>query len=427
MKRILTMILVITMMVFLLGGAATAEAKPEKLTCLIWGSVDSQQTYDKLIEEHFEKVYGIEVETILVPEVDFYEKLTIMLATDTAPDVCWVYDDSFEVYLQAGMLADLTALANDETFDYNDIVEAQRISYSKDGVPYAMPFSAPPQVLFYNKTLLDAAGLESPNELYAKGEWTSDKFYEYVLKLNNPESGVYGVNFTRAADWASWTTSIIPLMRSFGVEKFWSDDGKEWLMNSEEAVAALSMFGDLMFKYNAHPKPGDSADFFAGQCAFYPSFFSDTRRMVDLSFEWDCAPMPTAANGTYSGWMGTAGIGVVEGSKNKEWAFELLKVLAGKEFMAALANTYVPPRTSILSSDEYITGNNGEVPRPSLEHYQQSVLDYANVIRGKQLHVNIQYINDIVTTNLEAFYMQMVDARECLQAIADEVAIYMLP
>lgn len=198
-------------------------------------------------------------------------------------------------------------------------------------------------------------------------------------------------------------------------------------MNSEEAVSALTMFGDLMFKHNAHPKPGDSADFVAGQCVFYPSFFSDTRKMVDLGFEWDCAPMPVAANGTYSGWMGTAGIGVVEGSKNKEWAFELVKVLGGKDFMAAMANTYVPPRTSILSSDEYVTGNNGEVPRPSVEHYQQSVLDYANEIRGKQLHVNIKYINDIVTTNLEAFYMQAIDARECLQTIEDEVAVYMLP
>ncbi len=51
--------------------------------------------------------------------------------------------------------------------------------------------------LAFNKQMLDDAGLENPNDLYAKGEWTWDKWKEYMKALTQDTDGdgvtdVYG-------------------------------------------------------------------------------------------------------------------------------------------------------------------------------------------------------------------------------------------
>lgn len=51
--------------------------------------------------------------------------------------------------------------------------------------------------LAFNKQMLEDAGLENPNDLYARGEWTWDKWREYLLKLTQDKDGdgvtdVYG-------------------------------------------------------------------------------------------------------------------------------------------------------------------------------------------------------------------------------------------
>ena len=52
-------------------------------------------------------------------------------------------------------------------------------------------------MLAFNKQMLDELGLENPNTLYEKGEWTWDKWREYLMKLTRDTNGdgvvdVYG-------------------------------------------------------------------------------------------------------------------------------------------------------------------------------------------------------------------------------------------
>ena len=46
--------------------------------------------------------------------------------------------------------------------------------------------------LAYNVEMIQAAGLEDPAELWEKGEWTWDKFYEYCEALTDIPNGKYG-------------------------------------------------------------------------------------------------------------------------------------------------------------------------------------------------------------------------------------------
>lgn len=263
---------------------AVDAPKPDKLTVLIWGSSSSKQCYDDAVAKCWTPKYpDVPVDVILVPSGDYTQKLLTMVATDTAPDIMWVSDSYFWFWYTNGYLTDLSSIAADPEYDYTDFVEGQRAMYEVDGVPYAFPFSSPPQVMLYNKTLFEKAGLETPNELYEKGEWTADAMFDAAIKLADPANGVYGINFTRTANWTGWGTFLYPVVRAYG-GNLWSSDFSTVLLNSEESIKGLEKWGELMFTYNAHPQPGDAADFFAGKCAMYTTLFGDVKKCVDLGF-----------------------------------------------------------------------------------------------------------------------------------------------
>ena len=407
-------------------GIGMAEEKPSQLTALIWGSASTKASYDAAIEKYWTPLHpDVPVEVILVPSGDYSQKLLTMIATETAPDIIWVSDSYFYFWTGNGYLMDLSELMTDEEYDYEDFIESQRTIYQIDGVPYSVPFSSPPQVILYNKTLFENAGLETPNELYEKGEWTADKMFEYAVALADQENGVYGINFTRTANWTGWGTFLYPVIKAYGGD-FWSDDFSTVLINSEEAIKGLEKWGELMFTHKAHPQPGDSADFFAGKSAMYVTLFGDVKKCKDLGFEWDMAPMPFAPDGSYSATLGTASAGVYAHTKYPEWSLELLKVLTGKGVIGELQNTFISPRASVLNSEEFITGNNGEIPRPTEEHYKQAVTDHTSYVRTQRLHPNIDKIGEVIMTHIEAFFMQMETAEECIQAIADEIEEFMI-
>ncbi len=102
--------------------------------------------------------------------------------------------------------ADLKALYEDESVTgdkskLKDLIETQKnVSYLNIGDGKACLISkvnAEAQVgstypLGFNVQKLEAAGLEDPRKLYARGEWTWDKFFEYCKKLTDKENGEYG-------------------------------------------------------------------------------------------------------------------------------------------------------------------------------------------------------------------------------------------
>ncbi len=69
-------------------------------------------------------------------------------------------------------------------------------------VPQAGPFSPQMMLLFYNKKIFDDAGLEDPRELYNKGKWNWDTFYNLGTEL--VKDGVYLTDRPTANYAAQW-------------------------------------------------------------------------------------------------------------------------------------------------------------------------------------------------------------------------------
>jgi ABC-type glycerol-3-phosphate transport system substrate-binding protein len=125
----------------------------------------------------FEAKYG---GTVTIEYVEWNSMLARMVelqAAGQAPDLIEVYDRVMHNMIFQGTVMPLTDYVTDSDFAFWDV---DRELFSWKGVPYAIPWKPYLTSLVFNRDLLDLYGLEMPDELYKRGEWTFDKFAEMI-------------------------------------------------------------------------------------------------------------------------------------------------------------------------------------------------------------------------------------------------------
>src|SRR5690606_10177493 len=107
----------------------------------------------------------------------------------------------------------------------------------------------------------DRAGLNYPPREWNTAEWTYDAFVQNAQKLTIRDAdgriAQYGV---AGYFWDSWITLPYP----WG-GRWVSDDLRTFLGTSEEAVASLQAFQDLIYEYEVMPAGGGLGNFTSGR------------------------------------------------------------------------------------------------------------------------------------------------------------------
>lgn len=156
------------------------------------------------VVKEIEEKYNVRIEWVNLTWEGIQESLNTSVLAGT-PDC-----DLYEVDFQFGIAAALNGFA----LNMEDILPADSDIFNDQVVMYPMDIGIDNGVyifnrsnaenvlvntymLAYNKQMLDDAGLEDPNALYARGEWTWDKWREYLLALTQDTDGdgvtdVYG-------------------------------------------------------------------------------------------------------------------------------------------------------------------------------------------------------------------------------------------
>lgn len=394
-------------------GAAAAQ-EPVKLKFSIWGNDAQKAMYEELIGK-FEQLHsGLEVEIMTIPFADYQQKLSIMLASRTAPDVGWLAERMIPQLLESGQLADIAAeVKEDPGYNYPDIYPSTLDIFRREDRLYGISFSTPPVLIYYNKDLFREKGLKTPTELYKEGKWNYDEFLKAARSITDPQRGIYGMKLVR--DWNNWSDALLPLLWSHGAELF-DSGGTAFALNSPEGRESLQLYSELMFKDKVHPLPGDERTFDSGQIGMYTdrySYTSKARAVTD--FEWDIAPMPAGIKGTGTS-LGYAGVSVFE-TRHPAEAAEFLKFITSAESMSVTAQYFVPSRKSVLESDVFLRA----ASQPSPESIQLAVLDQMADARIAPGHKNWQQIDTKIQMLLDRLYTQSSSVDELLGEMELEV------
>jgi multiple sugar transport system substrate-binding protein len=167
------------------------------------------------------------------------------------------------LYADNGWLEDLSdRVTSDADWNWEDFQESPRETVTIDESVYAVPLMTEREIVYYNKDLLAAKGLEAPETL--------EDLEAAAAAINDPANGVYGVAMRGSLNAA--VTSFSGFLYSFGGD--WQNEDGTSAIGSDEAIEAYEYYGNLIRSYGPPGAttmgwPEASAIFAQGKAGFY--------------------------------------------------------------------------------------------------------------------------------------------------------------
>lgn len=394
----------------LLAGCVRSEAATSHRTTIrymAWGNPEQLQV-ERQIAAEFEKRHpDIHVHLFMVPGNSYSDKLQLMLASRTAPDVMradhyyfpalvrkdyFLPLDSFIAREPPGFPGDFTPLALEEG--------------RWNGKLYGMNVLFGPVIIYYNQTMFRKAGIPDPYELNRHGKWDWSTFVRTAQALTKRDEngrplqfGTMVVSTTQSVNFAQFCSVIW----NFGGQ--FMDPGMTRIVAADDpgAVRAFQEYGDLRWKYRCAPTAADSAlsafSFESGKLGMHWGWSGEAprfRRNVK-SFEWDIAPTPSGPKGNWTVVKGNQ-LCIYRETEHPREAWEFVKFMTGPEAEMLLCGKLrrsVPTRLSVQNDPRYLAADK---PPFHTDVFLESVR------RGHTLPIDRRYQEwqQVFNTDLEA-------------------------
>ena len=325
-----------------------------------------KSAYQKAADEFSQKNPNVKVSVEVVPgsETDV-AKLMTAVRSGAGPDIAVI--DRFTVAQRAatGLLVDLTPLIAKEGKDLGqEYSEApwQEVLYQKK--VYALPTNTDARVLFYNKQLLKEAGVDLSEFDPAKGPIDPQRFKEIAFKLNKTDSsGAYTrIGFVPWLEqgWGyTWGYAFGGSFFDFANCKVTATDpgvvkGYQFVYDWAKALdpQKARTFVDTYWQWpSVGTLPDSQMPFFTGKVAFVISgnWVFSTMKDAAPNLDYGVTYIP-APNGQKTSWSGGWSVAILQGAKNIEAAYQLLRFVAGEEGQTLLAKeaSSLPTMKSLL-------------------------------------------------------------------------------
>ncbi len=389
----------------------SAQASAAELRFTVWTGSEAHLNMLNGIAESFRETHpDVTVKFETIPAADYTQKLTFQLAGGNPPDIGWMMEDAAPTFAAAGVLTDLgPTLRATDGYDFADFSEPALGLWVDGDKVYGVPFSTSPFVIFYNKDMFDAAGLEDPLALAAKGEWNMAKFQGVAKALTEANPGKWGFEFKDGQGYDSRIMhALMPPIRAYGGDA-WANG--ECGFDDPEAVAAVKQLHDMVFKDKSIVPPGEQGDYFSGSSAMTINQISRASKMPEAGFQWGIAPLPFGPGGE-SPVIGQAAIVVFAAGKQKDLAAEFVAHMTNKENVAVMAQFFPPARKSVLESEAF-TGSNDLIPADQMAHVS------AAIEKGKVLpsHEKSPQILAAMAPKVDALWKADADVEKALAAV----------
>lgn len=207
-------------------AATEAAASSDEEVSIVWGdwmlSEDAYVGIYGAMVDNFDDAYdNITVETYTQPYSSYLDQLLIAAAAGNGPDVAHIKAEWLPQFLALGVVKDLYPYVSEDVLsDFSaSSIEAATI----DGQLVGMPWFCNAYAMFYNKALLEKAGV---TELPTTMDELMDAA-EKVAALGTDENGnkIYGLALANSNLEASEGYNLLPVLWGYGAE-YQDADGK---------------------------------------------------------------------------------------------------------------------------------------------------------------------------------------------------------
>lgn len=397
--------------ILLLGTVAQAQ----DLRVTVWTGSDAHLAMLNGIADGFvAENPGTTVTFETIPFSEYTRGLTLQLAGGNPPDVGWLLESDAPTFVSAGVLADIgPALRGDADYDFADFSEPAMGLWVDSDAVYGVPFSTSPFMIYYNATAFAEAGLPTPNELAAEGNWTWETLRSSAAGLADGD-GFWGFEGKDGQGYDSRILhAMMPPIRAYGGDA-WMDG--QCGFTGPEAIAAMELYHAMIFDDGSVVPPGEIGDFFAGDAAMTINQISRVTRLADAGFEWGIAPLPAGPAGQ-ADVIGQAALVVFEQGENRELATALIAHMTAAEGVATMAEFFPPARSSVLAADLFIDGNPA-IPTDQMEMVRAAI-ENGIVLPA---HENYPQLFAAMSPRVDALWQADADVAAVMASVCDAIA-----
>lgn len=157
MKKIVSCILSVMLVLGLLGGIAAAEDQ-QTIRILWWGSQTRHDLTTEMVNKFMEKYPNIKVEVEFTDWGGYWSKLATQVAGDLVPDVIQMDYAYLAQYAGSGVLEPLDPYIESGALNVDNVSDSVLDSGKIDGTLYALSTGTNVPVLMYRADLVEAAG-----------------------------------------------------------------------------------------------------------------------------------------------------------------------------------------------------------------------------------------------------------------------------
>jgi multiple sugar transport system substrate-binding protein len=316
-------------------GTSPSASNEETIVLKYATSADmaSRQSTKDLMALVEQKLGNVRLEPLIIPGegTDWNQKVTISLMAGDEMDIIYQNATTYQKFATAKLLEPLDSYISEDGYDV-DKIYGSSISTYNDQI-YMLPAFRDVHVTMYNKDLFDKANVPYPDN----ATYTWDKYTEAAKAITNVEPGVYG---SYMLDWDNY---FLLSARQKKVPEYKADGTSNY--DDPAFAESMKFFADLgnelqvqpdMINFKSKKMPWDSflttgtiGQFVVGHWAVQTAM---DRTQYPRDWKMGVAIMPQVNEGgkAVMGIMG--GYSVASTSKNKQAAYEAVKVLAENQW-----------------------------------------------------------------------------------------------
>lgn len=361
----------------------------QKSVCVVkfasWGSESEISIMKPLISEFEKKNPDVKVDFMHIPQ-NYFQKIHLLFASNTAPDVIFINNQYLPVYVNAGVLEKLDGY----DFELDKFYKKSLLALSVNKSLYAIPRDVSNLVIFYNKDIFYKTGTKLPND-----NWTLDEFLQVAIKLSHPPE-IFGISFEEEPLF------YLPYIMAYGgwtrvdVDNFFNND----VLNNPKIKQGLAFYSDLRNKYHVAPYKHEVGSatmaqlFLQGKLAMHLSGrWLVPKYRSEATFDWDVVEFPHSSNGIKSfSPLDASGWSLSRYSKNKEQSIRLIKFLSSTYAIKKMCESglIVPARVDVATSSAFLDNAKPKNAKAFLSVIEHSVptpvsVDYREILDNMKI------------------------------------------
>ena len=381
--------------VFLIGFNVVS-AQTVHLRGTVWVAPEELSALEELTAIYQEANPNVEVEWINIVGGGPYgrDKLQTMLAGGDIPDFMMLNTGQFEALAARGQLLALDDLVASSGLDLG-IFWPQAISGSSfDGALYALPRDMSNVILYYNKDLFDAAGVDYPTD-----DWTWNDLLEaaQALTVDSNDDGLidqWGFGMGNVS-W-QWDGFV----RANGGQVL-SEDRSQCLFGEPESVEALDFWFGLLTEHEVAPPPGalpeqgGVVDWFLTQSVamgLYGPWMRPLIVSIENQFAWDVAHQPIApGTGERGSDVYTDHWAIASRSEMPAETFDFVTFLTSKDaqerWVELRGARSISPVQEVAQTESWLTygDSSGDIILDALSYAEAPPVNFGNAPEAENL------------------------------------------